>query len=67
MKFKCRLRVILAEKEIKHGDFAKAIGVSTGGLSAIVNNKSLPTFTVVYRICEELEMGINDVWVKIEN
>lgn len=66
MKFKCKLKVILAEKEIKHGDFAKTIGVSTGGLSAIVNNKSLPTFQVVYRICEELDMQIHEIWKKID-
>ncbi|WP_297987239.1 helix-turn-helix transcriptional regulator [uncultured Anoxybacillus sp.] len=64
MRFKCRLKVILTEKEIKQGDFAERIGISQGALSAIVNNRSLPSFTVAYAICEELNMPINEIWVK---
>lgn len=66
MKFKCRLKVILAEKEISHGEFAKKIGISASALSTIINNKSLPTFSVVYRICKELDMGIEEIWSLIE-
>ncbi|PKG22367.1 transcriptional regulator [Niallia nealsonii] len=64
MDYKCRLKVILAEREIKHGDFAKVIGISTGALSSIVNNNSFPSFKVVYRISEELDLDIRKIWIK---
>ena len=58
MEYKCRLKVILAEREISHGEFAKRVGLSAAGMSAIANNHSLPSFKVLYRIVEELEMDI---------
>ncbi|MGM2833829.1 helix-turn-helix domain-containing protein, partial [Bacillus cereus group sp. Bce025] len=39
MKFKCRLKVIFAELDIKQSDFAKRIGVDDSTLSAIVRNR----------------------------
>jgi putative transcriptional regulator len=66
MQFKCRLKVIFAERDIKQGEFAEKIGVSLGTLSAIVNNRSLPSFPVAYAICEELGMTINEIWIKKE-
>lgn len=65
-KYKCRLKVIFAEKEIKQGEFAKKIGVSPAGMSAIVNNNSLPTFSVLWNICEELGMDFREIWKKTE-
>ncbi|MEK4666569.1 helix-turn-helix transcriptional regulator [Niallia sp. FSL R7-0271] len=64
MELKCRLKVIFAESNIKHGDFAKKIGISNGALSAIVNNKSYPSFIVLYKITEELNLDIRDIWIK---
>ncbi|MBU3569300.1 helix-turn-helix transcriptional regulator [Priestia aryabhattai] len=64
MNFKCKLKVILAEKEIKHGDFAKVVGISSAGLSSLVNNKSLPSFESAYRISEALEMDIKEIWIR---
>ncbi|WP_096224909.1 helix-turn-helix transcriptional regulator [Geobacillus sp. FJAT-46040] len=66
MEFKCRLKVIFAERGIKQGDFAKRIGISQAALSAIVNNRSLPSFQVAYAICEELRLPINEIWIKKE-
>jgi putative transcriptional regulator len=66
MKFKCKLKVILAEREIKHGDFAKVVGVSPAGLSSLVNNKSLPSFESAYQISEALEMDIKEIWIRPE-
>ncbi|PGR00696.1 helix-turn-helix transcriptional regulator [Priestia megaterium] len=63
MDFKCKLKVILAEREIKHGDFAKVVGVSPAGLSALVNNKSLPSFENAYRISESLNMDVREIWI----
>jgi putative transcriptional regulator len=64
MKLKCRLRVILAEKEIKHGDIAEKVGISQGTMSALVNNRQLPTLPVAFNIAEVLGLKIEDVWIK---
>ncbi|MGZ0084602.1 helix-turn-helix transcriptional regulator [Caldibacillus thermoamylovorans] len=64
--YKCMLRVILAQEGIKHGEFAKRINISPGTLSAIVNNKQLPSFDVAYAICTELKRPIEEIWIKKE-
>lgn len=62
--YKCMLRVILAERGIKHGWLAERLGISKGAMSAIINDKSLPTFEVTYKILEQLNMRIDEVWMK---
>jgi putative transcriptional regulator len=64
MDFKCRLKIIFAERDIQQGEFAKKIGLSPAAMSLITNNKSLPTFPVVYKICKELDLRINDIWIE---
>jgi putative transcriptional regulator len=64
MVYKCKLKVILAEKEIKHGDFARKIELSPAALSSIVNNKALPSFETLYKMCEELSMKPQEIWVR---
>jgi putative transcriptional regulator len=69
MKYQCRLRVILAELNIKHGEFAKRIGVDRSTFSAIINNKSLPSFETLFAIVEELQkinpnIRLGDIWAK---
>lgn len=65
MEYKCKLKVLLAENDLKHGEFAKMVGVSLSTMSGLVNTKTLPTFSVAYRISEELNMDIRDIWVKV--
>ncbi|WP_259463475.1 helix-turn-helix transcriptional regulator [Geobacillus stearothermophilus] len=60
------LKVILAQEGIKHGEFAKRININPGTLSAIVNNKQLPSFEVTYAICLELNRSIHEIWIKKE-
>ncbi len=71
MKYKCRLKAILADLNVKHGDFADEIGIDRSSLSAIVNSKSLPSFDTLYTIVEEIRnidpaINLEDIWVKIE-
>jgi DNA-binding XRE family transcriptional regulator len=66
MEFKCRLKVIFAEREIQQGEFANRIGLSPAGISSIANGHSLPSFPVLYRICEELDMDFREIWIKKE-
>jgi putative transcriptional regulator len=49
---KSRLRVILAEREIKQRELAKKVGISDTTMSALVVGKQLPTLEVAYRIAE---------------
>lgn len=65
MEYKCRLKVILAEREIGHGVFADRIGISYSAFSNIVNGNSYPSFKVLYRIVEELDMDVREIWVKM--
>ncbi|MBO1515073.1 helix-turn-helix transcriptional regulator [Metabacillus bambusae] len=72
MKFKCRLKIIFAEKKMEdknftQGKFADDIGISLGALSSLANEHSLPSFPVAYAICEKLGKNFNEVWVKIED
>lgn len=62
--YKCRLRIIFAERDIRQGVFVKKLGVSQSALSSIVNNRSLPSFDVAYKISKELGMDIKDIWVE---
>lgn len=64
--YKCRLKVILTEHNIKFGDFAEKIQISRSAMSGLMNDKSLPTFPVAYRISEELNMDIKEIWRKKE-
>lgn len=61
---KCRLKAILADKEIKHGDFAKMIGVNTSTLSTWISGKSRPSLEMAFQIADILHVDINEVWVK---
>jgi putative transcriptional regulator len=62
MIIKCRLKVIFAEREIKGGEFAERVGVSPATISQLVNNKSLPTLEVAYKIAVELDMNVMEIW-----
>ncbi|GAB6463534.1 hypothetical protein bcgnr5384_09640 [Bacillus cereus] len=48
MKFKCKLKIILAELDIKQSNFAKRFGVDDTTLSAIVRNCTKPRFDILH-------------------
>lgn len=56
MTFKCRLKIILWEKGMKQGELAKKTGISPAGISALVNN----------RIAEELQLPIEEIWIRAD-
>jgi putative transcriptional regulator len=59
-----RLRVIFAERNIKHGEFAEKVGISQATMSALVNGRNLPTLPVAYKIGEALNLPVEQIWVK---
>ncbi|PFO13429.1 transcriptional regulator [Bacillus thuringiensis] len=67
MNFKCRLRIIFAEREIKQKEFAKRVNLSQSTLSTLVNNTKLPSFPTAYKIAKELNLYIEDIWIEEES
>ncbi|WP_026678758.1 helix-turn-helix transcriptional regulator [Fictibacillus gelatini] len=65
MKFKCRLKIIYAEDEITQEELSEKTGISSSTLSALANNKQLPTFTNAYIISDAVKRPINEIWVRI--
>jgi putative transcriptional regulator len=64
--FKCRLKVIFAERDIVQEKFAKKIGITGSSLSGIVNGRTLPQFETLYNICEELQLDFREIWVRVK-
>ncbi|WP_082034184.1 helix-turn-helix transcriptional regulator [Cohnella kolymensis] len=44
--------------------FAEKLEISQTTLSLLVNNRSLPTLEMAYRISEELNLSVHDIWIK---
>lgn len=65
MKFKCRLKIIYAEDEITQEELSEKTGISSTTLSALANNKQLPSFKTSYVISEAVKRPINEIWVRI--
>ncbi|WP_323132005.1 helix-turn-helix transcriptional regulator [Paenibacillus silvisoli] len=61
---KNRLKVILAERNMAHGDFAKAVNVSRNTVSMWVTGKSTPTLEDAFGIAEFFGVSITDIWYK---
>ncbi|MGG1691831.1 helix-turn-helix transcriptional regulator [Heyndrickxia ginsengihumi] len=64
MEYKCRLGVIFAERNIVQKEFADKIGVSSSTLTLIKKGRQYPSFPVTYRISEELDMDVREIWIK---
>lgn len=61
--FKCRLKVIFAEKKINQNEFAKKVKLSEAAISQLVQNRTLPNLTNAWRISNELDEPIWNIWV----
>lgn len=61
--YKCRLKVIFAERGMKQTEFAKHVGIANNTLSQIVNGR-MPTFEVALRIGEALQLPVEEIWIK---
>jgi putative transcriptional regulator len=62
MKMKNKLRMIIAERKIKKGEFAKLIGIAPTTLTLIIKEDSTPTLQVAMRIAKLLQMKVEDIW-----
>lgn len=66
MEFKCGLKMILWDKRIYQKVFAERIEVSPSALSQVIRSKTVPSFETTYKICTELDMRIEEIWMKKE-
>jgi DNA-binding XRE family transcriptional regulator len=66
MKIVSRLKVIFAERNIRQKPFAEKLDISQTTLSYLVNNRTLPTLEMAYRIADELQMQVEQIWVRVE-
>jgi putative transcriptional regulator len=62
MQINCGLKVIMAERGLKQSWLAERTGITRTTLSFLVNNKTLPTLEVAYKIAVELDMNVMDIW-----
>jgi putative transcriptional regulator len=62
-KYKCKLKVILADQGVRQKKFSENTGISESTLSSIVNGHTLPSFENTYVICKELNKNIWEIWV----
>ncbi len=61
-----RLKDILEERGIKQSWLIKKVGISSGAMSLLVNNKSTPTLEVAFKIAKALNLHIEDVWQHVD-
>lgn len=66
MKYKCKLKMILADIGIRQKDFSQRVGISESTLSGIVNGHTLPSFENTYLICKDLNKHIWEIWIELE-
>ena len=57
-----KLRMIIAEKKIKKGEFAKLIGIAPTTLTSILKEESTPTLQVAIKIAQNLGLMVEDIW-----
>lgn len=59
---KSRLRVRLAELEIKQQDLSEELGVTKQTMNAWVNGRSLPTLETAFKIAKRLNCKVDDLF-----
>lgn len=64
---KSRIKVRLAELEIKQQDLAKKLGVTKQTMSAWVNGRVSPTLEMALMIAEILECKVDDLFLLKNN
>jgi DNA-binding XRE family transcriptional regulator len=59
---KSNLKVILAIKGMKHGEFAELMGVSLTTASGWITGRSRPTLEVAFEVARKLDVDITEIW-----
>lgn len=61
-----RIGVILAEKEMTNGEFAKAMGVNEGTVSEWINHKVYPHPSKFKKIAATLGVNMQEILIKTD-
>jgi len=56
-----KLKEILAKKQISQVELSKAMRTSTVSISAWATGKAMPSVETLIRLCEYLEVGLEDL------
>lgn len=67
MKAKNRIKVVLAEKEVKVQDLAAGVDASPVTASRWVNNRQQPSLDTLYSIADFLKVDVCDLLVREES
>jgi len=58
-----RLKEILAERGISQTWLAKKVGVTRGNISNLINNRQQTTIEIAFKIADELNLQIEDIFI----
>jgi putative transcriptional regulator len=58
----CRLKVILAERNLKQKELSEMTGIGKSHMSQIVNGQIIPTLDVAFKIAAVLGLTVHDIW-----
>lgn len=64
---KSKMKVRLAELEIKQQDLSERLGVTKQTMSAWVNGRSMPTLEMAFRIAYILDCKVDDLFIYKED
>lgn len=64
---KSRIRIRLAELEIKQQDLAEQLGVTKQTMNAWVNGRALPTLEMAFKVAKILDCKVDDLFTYFEN
>ncbi len=59
---KSRLKEILNERGMTQAHVVRKVGVNKSTMTRLVNEETLPTLPVAYRIAKLLELHIDEIW-----
>jgi DNA-binding XRE family transcriptional regulator len=64
---KSKIKVRLAELDIKQQDLSEKLGVTKQTMNAWVNGRSMPTLETAFKIANMLECRVDDLYVYKED
>lgn len=64
---KSKIKVRLAELDIKQQDLSEKLGVTKQTMSAWVNGRSTPTLETAFKIANVLECKVDDLYIYRED
>ncbi|WP_165571674.1 helix-turn-helix transcriptional regulator [Cytobacillus praedii] len=64
---KSKIKIRLAELDMKQQDLAEELGVTKQSLNAWVNGRSIPTLEMAFKIAVKLDCTVDDLFTYTED